>query len=199
MLYGSSEAGATAFATADQLTNVEGATGFVAPWAEVEIVDDADNTLPPDADGVIRIRATCLGAPFPPGVDNPSFRGGWFYPGDLGRVSAGGLMILSGRTSEIINVGGLKLAPEIIEEALRNHPAVANVAAFGGIGESGIEEISVALVASRPVAETHLVEWCAERGVPLTRVFFVDKLPMTESGKIHRDLLKHQFLNSRTA
>src|SRR5206468_8419876 len=42
-LYGSTEAGGTAFANADQLTGVEGATGFVAPWAEVQVVDEQDN------------------------------------------------------------------------------------------------------------------------------------------------------------
>jgi acyl-coenzyme A synthetase/AMP-(fatty) acid ligase len=193
-LYGSSEAGATAFATTDRLTGVEGATGFVAPWAEVEIVDAGDNAQASGTDGIIRIRATCLGAPFPPGADNPNFRNGWFYPGDLGRIGADGLMILSGRTSDLINVGGLKLAPEIVEDTLRKHPAVTEVAVFGSMGASGIEEISVALVAGRPVAESHLVEWCAERGLPLTRIFFIDKLPMTESGKVHRELLKQQLL-----
>jgi acyl-coenzyme A synthetase/AMP-(fatty) acid ligase len=198
ILYGSTEAGATAFATTDQLTSVEGATGFVAPWAEVEIVDEADNKLAVDQDGIIRIRATCQGAPYPPGADNASFRNGWFYPGDLGRITADGLMALSGRTSDIINVGGLKLAPEVIEDVLRQHPAVTDAAAFGSMGESGIEEISVALVANRPVADSYLVQWCAERGLPLTRIYFMEKLPKTESGKIHRDLLKQQMLKSGT-
>ena len=79
-LYGSTEAGGTAFAPCDRLDS-EGATGFVAPWAEVEIVDTAGRPLPPGTDGILRIRATCQGAPFPPGTDNQSFRDGWFYPG----------------------------------------------------------------------------------------------------------------------
>jgi acyl-coenzyme A synthetase/AMP-(fatty) acid ligase len=105
-----------------------------------------------------------------------------------------GLMVLSGRTSEVINVGGYKVAPELIEETLLRHSAVTEAAAFGSMGEGGIEEISVALVANKPVAEKHLIEWCAERGVPLSRVFIVDALPKTASGKVHRDLLKRQLL-----
>jgi acyl-coenzyme A synthetase/AMP-(fatty) acid ligase len=192
--YGSTEVGATAFATTDQLTGIEGACGFVAPWAEVEIVDDAERAVPADHDGTVRIRATCQGAAYPPGADNPSFRGGWFYPGDLGRLAASGLLVVSGRTSEVINVGGLKLAPEVIEEALRGHPAVVEAAAFGTMGDSGIEEISVAVVANRPVADSQLIDWCAERGVPLTRIFTVAELPKTPSGKVHRDLLKRRLL-----
>jgi acyl-coenzyme A synthetase/AMP-(fatty) acid ligase len=200
-LYGSSEAGATAFATTDQLTGVEGATGFVAPWAELEVVDAAGNALPAGMDGILRIRATCQGSPYPPerAASNDSFRDGWFYPGDLGRITPDGLMILTGRTSDVINVGGLKLAPEVIEDILHRHPAVTEVAAFGAMGESGIEEISVAVVANGAVANSHLIDWCAERGLPLTHVHIVEALPKTASGKIHRDLLKRQLLKPNTA
>jgi acyl-CoA synthetase (AMP-forming)/AMP-acid ligase II len=195
-LLGSTEAGGTAFATVDRLMEIEGATGYVAPWAELEIVDSADKPVPVGSEGIVRIRATCQGAPYPPerAAENTSFRGGWFYPGDLGRYGENGLLILTGRTSEIINVGGLKLAPEVVEETLRKHPAVTDVAAFGNMGDGGIEEIFVALVANRPVADDHLIGWCAERGLPLKRVFFVEALPKTPSGKIHRDLLKRQLL-----
>jgi acyl-coenzyme A synthetase/AMP-(fatty) acid ligase len=195
-LYGSTEAGGTAFATTDQLGGIEGATGFVAPWAQVEVVDTSGNALPAGTNGVLRIRATCQGAPYPPeqAANDQSFRDGWFYPGDLGRITPDGLMILTGRSSEVINVGGLKLAPEVIEDILRTHPAVTDVVAFGEMGESGIEEISVALVTNRSVSDSHLIDWCAERGFPLTRIFIVDSLPRTSSGKIHRDLLKRQLL-----
>ena len=139
--------------------------------------------MPAGTDGIVRIRATCQGAPYPPGADNPSFRNGWFYPGDRGRIAPDGLIVLSGRTSDVINVGGLKLAPEVIEDVLRTHPAVSEVAAFGNMGDSGIEEISVALVANKPVADKHLIDWCAERGFPLTRVFIVEALPEDLLGK----------------
>lgn len=195
-LLGSTEAGGTAFASVDRLMEIEGATGYVAPWAELELVDRDDKPVPAGAEGIVRIRAVCQGAPYPPerAAENTSFCDGWFYPGDLGRYGENGLLILTGRVSEVINVGGLKLAPEVIEETLRKHPAVKDVAAFGDMGDGGIEEIFVALVANRPVADDHLIDWCAERGVPLKGVFMVEELPKTTSGKIHRDLLKRRLL-----
>jgi acyl-coenzyme A synthetase/AMP-(fatty) acid ligase len=197
ILYGSTEAGGTAFATCDQLTAIEGAIGFVAPWAEVAIVSENGDPLPPGTNGIVRIRApSTQGAPYPPGTDNPSFRDGWFYPGDLGRIGADGMMVLTGRTSEIINVGGQKLAPDTIEDVLCKHPAVKEAGAFGHFGEAGIEEISVAVVTSRPVADSVLIDWCAERNIPIRRVFVVETLPKTASGKIHRDLLKRQLLDA---
>ena len=175
---------------------IEGATGYVAPWAELEIVDVDDRPLPAGAEGLVRIRATCQGAPYPPerAAENASFRDGWFYPGDLGRYGDDGLLILTGRTSDVINVGGLKLAPEVIEEILRKHPAVADVAAFGDLGDGGIEEIFVALVPKAPAVDTQVIAWCAERNVPVKRIFTIDELSKTSSGKIHRDLLKRQLL-----
>jgi acyl-coenzyme A synthetase/AMP-(fatty) acid ligase len=79
---------------------------------------------------------------------------------------------------------------------LCKHPAVKEAAAFGNFAEAGIEEILVAVVTSRPVAETALIDWCAERNIPIRRVFIVETLPKTASGKIHRDLLKRQLIGS---
>jgi acyl-CoA synthetase (AMP-forming)/AMP-acid ligase II len=193
-LYGSTEAGGTAFATIDRLTAVEGATGYVAPWAEVEIVDGEDRPLPPGADGVVRIRATCQGAPFPLGRTDGhgGFRDGWFYPGDLGRIEPGGLLVLSGRSSEVINVGGTKISPALIEDTLRTHPSVAEAAAFGSLGPGGIEEIVVVLVSRPPFSEAKIIEWCAERGIPVARVIAVAAMPKTPSGKVHREQLRQQ-------
>ncbi|HEX5279323.1 MAG TPA: class I adenylate-forming enzyme family protein [Micropepsaceae bacterium] len=193
ILYGSTEAGGTAFATTDRLSAIEGSIGFAAPWAEVEIVDDDHRTLPPGTDGSIRIRATCQGAPYPPGADNPSFRGGWFYPGDRGRIDADNMIVLAGRTSGVINAGGLKLAPEAIEDILCKHPAVNEAAAFGTFGAAGIEEIMIVVAANRPVADSTLIDWCAERGIPVARITFIESLPKTASGKIDRDLLRQQL------
>jgi long-chain acyl-CoA synthetase len=94
----------------------------------------------------------------------------------------------------VINVGGLKLAPEVIEDILRQHPAVVDAAAFGAMGASGIEEISVALVVRATVLDTQVIYWSAERDLPLTRIFVVDSLPKGPAGKIDRDLLKRQLL-----
>jgi acyl-coenzyme A synthetase/AMP-(fatty) acid ligase len=193
-LYGSTEAGATAFGTIDQLIGTEGAAGYVAPWAEVEVVDEHDNRVPPDTEGMLRIRASCQGEPYPmgQGESNAAFKNGWFYPGDRGRVAPNGLLIVSGRTSEIINAGGIKISPAAIEETLQQHPAVAEAAAIGRTGADGVEEIVIVAVSRHPVSEQSIADWCAERGIPVARVIVVTELPKTASGKIHRDLIRRQ-------
>lgn len=190
--YGSTEAGATAFAPAERLMGIEGASGYVAPWAVVEAVDGEDRALPPDTEGTLQIHATCLGQPYPPDRTDAqsNFRNGWFYPGDSGRVRADGLLIVSGRASELINAGGLKVAPELIDEMLSTHPAVAEAAAFGAVGGVGIEEIMVAIVPRGTFNDRQIVAWCAERNVPVARIFRVEAIPRTTLGKVNRDLLR---------
>ena len=194
--YGSSEAGLTAYTMAGQLPETEGATGYVVPGAEVEIVDESSNRLPPGTDGIIRIRANWQAQPFPPGGES-DFDDGWFYPGYRGRLTVDGLLILSGRTSEVINAGGFKLAPDVIEEILLGHPNVADAGAFGSMGASGIEEIYIAIVPRTPLSEQHIVAWCAERNVPVTGVFLVETLPKTALGKIQRGELKRLLMQGQ--
>jgi acyl-coenzyme A synthetase/AMP-(fatty) acid ligase len=192
--YGSTEAGATAFATADRLAGIEGASGYVAPWATVEVVDEGDRVLPPDSEGILRIRAGCQGASYPPDRPDPhsGFHNGWFYPGDRGRVRADGLLIVTGRTSELINAGGVKLAPDLIEDLVARHPAVREAAAFGVRGASGIDEIHLAIVPRGELDGQQLITWCAVRNVPVARVIPVESLPKTTLGKINREQLKRE-------
>jgi acyl-coenzyme A synthetase/AMP-(fatty) acid ligase len=194
--YGSTEMGVTAVAAADAAPEVEGATGYVVPGVEVQAVGEQGEILAADAEGVLRIRTPWEGRPFPSTGANahPDFRDGWFYPGDRGRVTSEGLLVLSGRASEVINSGGVKIAPELIEEVLRQHGSVAEAAAFGAAGASGIEEINVAIVVRAPVAERAIIDWCAQRRIEVARVFMVDELPKTSVGKIRRNDLKQRLV-----
>jgi acyl-coenzyme A synthetase/AMP-(fatty) acid ligase len=193
-LYGSTEVGATAFATVDQLT-AEGATGFVAPWAEVEIVNEADHPQPPGIEGDLRIRSSCQGRPFP--SDRPDqhavFRGGWFYPGDRGCMTPNGLLMLTGRNSDVINAGGVKLAPATIERTVLQHSAVIEAVAFGEANADGVEQVAVAIVTRHPVSDSAIITWCQERGIPLSRVVTVKSLPLNASGKVNVDQLRRSI------
>jgi acyl-coenzyme A synthetase/AMP-(fatty) acid ligase len=196
MHYGSTEMGATAFGAVDALPEVEGATGYVIPDVDVEVVGENGERLGADEDGVLRVRTPWGGRPFPPGSPdaNPDFRDGWFYPGDRGRITTAGLLVLSGRASEVINSGGVKKAPELVEDVVLQHPSVADAAAFGAMSASGIEEINIAVVLRAPIGERVLIAWCAQRKIAVARVFVVDEIPKTPMGKIRRNDLKARLL-----
>ncbi|MGH6981698.1 MAG: class I adenylate-forming enzyme family protein, partial [Stellaceae bacterium] len=191
--YGSTEAACTAYASTDQLLADEGTVGFVCPWAEVEVLDDDGNAMPPGADGAYRIRADCMGRPYPSPQPGDSIRDGWFYPGDVGRVGANGMLIVSGRVSDIINVGGTKMAPELIEDVVRRHPAVADVAAVGMVGASGLEEIWLAVVRRGPLVADEIVALCAGVEIPVARVVAVAEIPRNLLAKIERSRIKAEM------
>src|SRR5262249_55725493 len=54
--YGSTEAGTIAFAPYNAIAHVAGAVGIVAPWADLEIVDNAGNAVGPGVEGQLRVR-----------------------------------------------------------------------------------------------------------------------------------------------
>jgi acyl-CoA synthetase (AMP-forming)/AMP-acid ligase II len=52
------------------------------------------------------------------------FRDGWFYPGDLGTLSAEGLLVVTGRELAVLDLGGDKISPEAIEAVLSQFPGI---------------------------------------------------------------------------
>ncbi len=105
-----------------------------------------------------------------------------------------GLLVLEGRSSEVINSGGVKRAPELVEEIVNTHPAVVESATFGEPGADGIEEIALAIVVRETVQTKALQSWCASRGLKIGSIITVETLPKTELGKIQRSSLLARLL-----
>ncbi|MBL8571366.1 MAG: acyl--CoA ligase [Phreatobacter sp.] len=190
--YGSTEARKTAMCLLDEADPVPGGVGYVVPSARVEIVDDAGMPLPAGASGRIRILAPAGGRPHVPGTLYPDRTPDWFYPGDVGHLRADGFLVIEGRSDELINAGGLKVAPERIEELVAGRGDIADAAAFGVTGAGGIDEIWLAIVPREPVRSDELIAYCARRSETLApaRIVVVDRIPRNAMGKVERARLK---------
>jgi acyl-coenzyme A synthetase/AMP-(fatty) acid ligase len=164
--YGSTEMGAMAGGTAASLERYEGSAGYLRPWVEMQVVDAEGRQVPAGSDGIIRVRSPEM-ASYAGAANDPveHFRDGWFYPGDVGRLHPDGLVVITGRTSEVINRGGVIVAPELIEEVLRRDPAVRDVAVVG-VPRNGLDEIWAAVVADGEIAPQAL----ADRAAPAQSV-----------------------------
>ncbi|HZL59264.1 MAG TPA: fatty acid--CoA ligase family protein [Stellaceae bacterium] len=193
--YGSTEAGTVAYATAEAMAGIEGAVGIVAAWARVEAVDDKGRVLSPGEAGTIRIRAEGQGHTYGLAVADDNFKDGWFYPGDRGTVDASGMLIILGRSGELINAGGAKVAPELVEELVLAFPGIKDAAALAMADTAGIEELWVAVVADTPIDERALIAHCAQRNSDFrpARVKFVSAIPRSALGKVARDTLRRQL------
>uniref|UniRef100_UPI00258006FF AMP-binding enzyme n=1 Tax=Candidatus Solincola tengchongensis TaxID=2900693 RepID=UPI00258006FF len=116
----------------------------------------------------------------------------WFFVGDEGTVSEDGKFNLIGRGGNyVINTGGEKVYSEEVEEIIKSHPKVWDVAVMG-IPDPRWGQAVTALVeleAGKSCTEEEIVEWCRKRMAGYKRprhVVFVDKVPRSASGKIDR-------------
>jgi acyl-coenzyme A synthetase/AMP-(fatty) acid ligase len=197
-VYGSTEMGRVTNAEPADLERDEGSVGWPMPFVAVEVVDDDGAPLPAGRDGVIRVKTDELavyvdeaGRPVPMTAAD-----GWFYPGDVGHFEADGLLVVTGRTSEIINRGGVVVAPEAIEEVLRLDPRFTDLAVVGVPGARGIEEIWAAVVCDGPVDGAAVIAAARaslnERAPD--RIVAVDAIPRNDNGKVMRHRLREQLL-----
>jgi long-chain acyl-CoA synthetase len=117
---------------------------------------------------------------------------GWFHSGDLAFSDMEGLLVLAGRVSSVINVGGMKCFPEEIEAVLREHEGVRTARVLARphpqLGALPIAEV-VPRDPERPPSAEALARHCraalARYKVPVEfRV--VEALPLTSSGKVRR-------------
>ena len=114
---------------------------------------------------------------------------GWLHTGDLARRDADGYIYPSGRLSDTINRGGEKFGPIEVEEALRTHPAVSDVAVAGITDEEMGQRVGAAVVAHLPVTleelRSHCRDFIAYFKLP-ERLMIVDRIPYSDTGKVNR-------------
>ena len=110
--YGSTEMGAVAMALSAGCPISLALSATSCPGLEVEAVDGDDRPLPAGTEGVLRMRTAHQAYFDGPPRSDLSGDLPWFYPGDRGSVQADGIMSVTGRVTELINVGGVKIAPE---------------------------------------------------------------------------------------
>jgi acyl-CoA synthetase (AMP-forming)/AMP-acid ligase II len=173
------------------------ATGTV-----VTTLDPNGNELPPGTAGELAIRGPGVTSGYlaNPEANAASFTGGWFRTGDLGTVDERGYVRIEGRLKEIINRGGEKISPYEVEDVLREHPAVADVACFAVPDEKYGEVVAAAVVFAEPTDIGELIDRCRQRlaafKVPRD-VWPVDSLPRTATGKVQRHKLAADLVAPR--
>jgi len=126
---------------------------------------------------------------------------GWLRTGDLARIDADGYAFIVDRKKDMIDVGGLKVYPREVEEVLRTHPAVADVAVVAA-PDPTLGEVPRAYVVRRPdtsvegpeliaLVRAHLAHYKAPR-----TVVFRESLPKTGIQKTLRRALRDEAFRS---
>jgi long-chain acyl-CoA synthetase len=155
-----------------------GSVGRPLPGVEVRVVDPATgDDVEPGAVGELWVNSA------------QNVTGGWLHTGDLARQDCDGYIFPSGRLSDTINRGGEKFGPIEVEEALRSHPAVTDVAVAGIADEELGQRVGAAVVASTSLTLEELRSHCRELIAYFKlpeRLAIVDQIPYSTTGKVSR-------------
>ena len=127
---------------------------------------------------------------------------GWLYSGDLGQMDADGYLRITGRRKDMIIRGGENIYPREIEDFLFTHPKIAEVAVFGVPDERLGEQVAawIQLHSGETASAEEIRQFCKDEiahfKIP-KYIRFVDKLPMTITGKAQkfkmREAMQEQF------
>jgi fatty-acyl-CoA synthase len=177
--------------------------GRPLPHAEVKIVDSADPgvVLPIGAVGELCTRGYHVMTGYfdaPEQTAAAIDEDGWLHTGDLASMDERGYCRIGGRLKDMIIRGGENIYPREVEQVLFAHPAVAEVAVVGTPDPVWGEQVAAFI---RPMPETVVTEEELAEYVRLhlaphkaPRVWrFVERFPLTASGKIQKYVLREQL------
>jgi malonyl-CoA/methylmalonyl-CoA synthetase len=185
---------------------VPGSCGPALDGMQIRIVAEDGHDVAPGESGEIWIKgpSVFLGYDGNEQATREAFTDGWFRSGDTATFLDDGYLKILGRTSvDILKSGGYKLSALEIEEVLREHPAVADVAVVG-LPDDTWGEIAVAAVIARPgrrheLEGERLRDFAKERiasyKVP-KRVVLLDEFPRNPVGKVMKPELAKRLPRS---
>ncbi len=176
-----------------------GAIGIAGYGWETAIVDEKRNPLPRGVVGELAVRGA--------GVMKCYYKDekatkevlsddGWLYTGDMARESDDGFIYLVDRKKDVIISGGENLYPVQIEDFLRRHQAIKDVAVIG-LPDSRLGEIAAAVIEVKPgftLDEKSVDEFCLDlpRYQRPRKIIFAE-VPRNPTGKIEKPKLRKLY------
>ena len=168
-----------------------GFVGVPLPGVAVRLVDEQGREVPPGTPGEIEVEGPSVFREYwrRPEATQAAFRDGWFRTGDIAVVEEGYYRILGRSSVDILKTGGYKVSALEIEEAVREHPAVREVAVVGLPDPEWGERIGAALVLAPGETLTleELRRWAGDRLASYklpTRLLALKELPRNAMGKV---------------
>lgn len=181
-----------------------GSCGLPRTGIDIRIVDENDVDMAPGEPGEIVLRnnnawGASLGYYKQPEATVASRRNLWFHTGDRGSIDADGYLWYTDRIKDAIRRRGENISAFEVEEVIRTHPAVADVAVYPVRAETSEDEVAVTITLRSDVGTNFsydsLIEYCSHNlayfMVP-RYVQIVKEMPMTLSQKIEKYKLRRQ-------
>jgi fatty-acyl-CoA synthase len=179
--------------------------GRPLPGTQIRVVDENDRPVPAGTVGEIVARGDQLMRAYwnLPEATAEALRGGWLHTGDAGILDEEGFLYLQDRVKDMIVSGGENVYPREVENALFEHPAVADAAVIGVPDPKWGEAVKaiVVLRKGQQASADELIAFCKDRLAGYKRprsVDFVDELPRNASGKVLKKEIREKYWQGHT-
>ncbi|MEQ8164182.1 MAG: class I adenylate-forming enzyme family protein [Smithellaceae bacterium] len=176
-----------------------GAIGKAGYKWELKIVDEKGNTVKQGDVGELCVKGDGVMKCY---YNNPQataelLKDGWLYTGDMARMDEDGFVYLVDRKKDVIISGGENLYPVQIEDFLRAHEAIKDVAVIG-LPDPRLGEIPAAIIELKPgfsCSEADIEEFCtALPRYKRPRKIIFDNVPRNPTGKIEKPRLRKKYI-----
>ena len=177
-----------------------GSIGKVVPGYQAQIVDDEMKPVPCGTVGRLAVRGP-TGCRY---LDDPRqtdyVKDGWNLPGDTFVMDADGYFSYQARNDDMIISAGYNIAGPEVEDALMQHPSIAECGVVGAADPERGQVVMAFVVlktghSGSPALEKEIQEFVKQSIAPFKyprRVVFSESLPRTETGKLQRFKLRQQ-------
>jgi fatty-acyl-CoA synthase len=175
--------------------------GWVMPPVKFRLVDEDGRDVPRGQPGELLLKGPNVISQYwnDPDATAEGIRDGWLHTGDMLRQGKWRMLYFVARTKEIIKSGGYKISAAEIDQVLRGHSDVEQVATVGVPDARKGERpfAAVVLRAGSTATAASILDWARERIAPYKcprRIFIVDAIPFTFSMKPKRLEVRDQVI-----
>lgn len=169
--------------------------GRPIPSVELIIKDDEGNICLPEELGNVWVRGEQVSGEYK-GIGSKLDSEGWFPTKDRGFLDNDGYLFIDGRADDVIVRGGENISPGEIEDVVRTHPNVEDVAAVAVKDIEWGEAVGLVIVASSPIEDGEIIKLVKTKlrssRVP-SIIKYMDELPYNETGKLLRRVIRDNF------
>lgn len=171
--------------------------GRTLPGIRLKVCQEDGSSCGSDEAGLVYVRGDQISGEYK-GLGSQLDDDGWFLTKDIGFLDDEGFLFIDGRADDVIVRGGENISPGEIEDVLRGHDAISDVAAVAVPDEEWGETVGIACVCNRDISDAEICN-LVKANLRSSRLPSVIKrfgeLPYSETGKLLRRVLRDRFAN----
>ncbi|XP_060068004.1 uncharacterized protein LOC132548199 [Ylistrum balloti] len=189
-------------------TLIPGEVGQPYPGVEVRIVDEKDHPVPLDTIGMVQLRGPYSTKEYFGNqllTANSFSYGSWFKTGDIGKISCDRSLIIIGREKDVISRGGRKIYPGLLEDLVKQIPAIKYVCVVPVPDKRLYEEICICFVSMSELTTEEVKDFCTKTlfaegtldGLGVMPAYFLkfEKFPSLSNGKPDKKAIRSEAIS----